>query len=91
MAAGSNNGRAPVLLRGHLDENSPFWWRGPDDKKVLMWYSRHYHQLWTLFGLPPLVSAGQEMLPIFLQRYEHHGYLSDSAIIYGTQVENTTS
>jgi len=89
LIAGSNNGRAPVLLRGRLDEDSPFWWKGPDNKKVLFWYSRHYHQMWTLFGLPPLVSAGQDMLPIFLQMYERPSYTADSALIYGSQVENT--
>jgi hypothetical protein len=89
LIAGSNNGRAPVLLRGHLDEESPFWWKGPDNQKVLFWYSRHYHQMWTLFGLPPHLSAGQEMLPVFLQMYDRPGYLSDSTIVYGSQVENT--
>lgn len=87
--AGSNNGRAPVLLRGHLDEDSPFWWQGPDGQKVLFWYSRHYHQMWTLFGLPPLVSAGEQMLPIFLQMYGRPTYKADSVLVYGSQVENT--
>jgi alpha-mannosidase len=89
LAAGSNNGRAPILLRGHLDENSPFLWEGPDGNKVLMWYSRHYHQMWMLFGLPPLVSAGEQMLPLFLQMYGRPAYKANSALVYGSQVENT--
>jgi alpha-mannosidase len=87
--AGSNNDRAPVLLQGHLNENSPFWWVGPDGGKVLMWYSRHYMQMQFLFGLPPLTQTGEEVLPLFLEMYEHPSYLASAAILFGTQVENT--
>ncbi len=87
--AGSNNDRAPVLLQGHLNENTPFWWEGPDGGKVLMWYSRHYEQMQLLFGLPPLTQTGEETLPLFLQMYQHPSYLASAAILFGTQVENT--
>ena len=87
--SGSDNVRAPVLLQGHLNENSPFWWQGPDGQKVLFWYSRHYMQMQVLFGLPPLVSAGHDTLPLFLQMYDHPAYRANAAIIFGTQVENT--
>jgi hypothetical protein len=87
--AGSNNDRAPVLLLGHLNENSPFWWEGPDGGKVLMWYSRHYMQMQFLFGLPPLTETGEELLPVFLEMYGHPSYHASAAIIFGTQVENT--
>jgi alpha-mannosidase len=87
--AGSNNDRAPVLLLGHLNEDSPFWWEGPDGGKVLMWYSRHYMQMQFLFGLPPLIATGKEIVPVFLEMYEHPSYHADAAIIFGTQVENT--
>ena len=89
LLAGSNNGRAPVLLRGHLDETSPFYWEGPDGQKVLFWYARHYHQMWTIFGLPPLLNAGEETLPLFLQMYGRPTYKASSTILYGSQVENT--
>jgi hypothetical protein len=89
LFAGSNNDRAPVLLLGHLNENSPFWWKGPDGGKVLMWYSRHYMQMQFLFGLPPLTETGEELLPIFLEMYGHPSYHASAAIIFGTQVENT--
>jgi alpha-mannosidase len=87
--AGSNNDRAPVLLLGHLNEDSPFWWEGPDGGKVLMWYSRHYMQMQFLFGLPPLTETGEELLPVFLQMYDQSSYRASAAIIFGTQVENT--
>ena len=87
--AGSNNDRAPVLLLGHLNEDSPFWWEGPDGGRVLMWYSRHYMQMQFLFGLPPLTETGEELLPVFLQMYGHPSYKASAAILFGTQVENT--
>lgn len=89
LAAASNNYRAPVLLQGRLNENSPMWWVGPDDKRVLLWYSRIYQQMQMLFGLPPVLSAGHDTLPLFLQMYELPSYHADSVILYGTQVENT--
>ena len=49
------NGRethAPVLIQGHLNENSPFWWEGPDGKKVLFWYARHYWEMGIYFNTP---------------------------------------
>src|SRR5262249_32483756 len=87
--AGSNNDRAPVLLQGRLNQNSPMYWEGPDGKKVLFWYSRHYMQMQFLFGLPPLVATGEETLPMFLQMYQRSNYRASSTIIFGTQVENT--
>ncbi|HTS70161.1 MAG TPA: polysaccharide lyase family protein [Terriglobia bacterium] len=89
FAAGSDNYRAPVLLQGRLHEKSPFWWEGPDGGRILMWYSRHYHQMRSLFGLPPTIAGGHDSLPIFLQIYSRPDYKSDAALIYGTQVENT--
>lgn len=87
--AASNNYRAPLLFREHWNEKSPFWWEGPDGKKVLFWYSWAYLQVQTLFGLPPTSAAVRESLPIFLQAYSKPAYKPDVALIYGTQVENT--
>lgn len=89
LLGGSNNYRAPVLLQGKLDENSPVWWQGPDGQKVLLWYSRIYQQMQMLFGLPPELAAGEDTLPLFMQQYERSGYHADAAILYGSQVENT--
>jgi alpha-mannosidase len=87
--AAANNDRAPIFNFDHWNEKSPFWWEGPDGKKVLFWYSRHYMQVQTLFGLPPVQAAIRESLPIFLQAYSKQDYKPDVALIYGTQVENT--
>ena len=88
FAAGANNHRAPVLIKGHLNESSPFWWKGPDGQKVLFWYSRAYLQLSSLYGTPPVLAAGDDTIPIFLQQYNSPEYRASAAIIFGTQVEN---
>jgi hypothetical protein len=89
FASGSNNYRAPVLLQGRLNESSPTWWVGPDGKRVLLWYSRHYEQIEMLFGRPPVLDAGHDTLPLFLQMYGKESYHANAAIIFGTQTENT--
>jgi hypothetical protein len=89
FVAASDNDNAPILLRGRLNEKSPFWWEGPDGARILMWYSRSYLQVASLFGLPPHLAAGRDSLPIFLQAYTRPDYKSDAVFLYGTQVENT--
>lgn len=89
FAAASDNYRAPVLFTGRLNEHSPVWWEGPDGKRVLLWYSRHYMQMQLLFGMPPVLAAGRDKLPIFLQMYEKDNYRANAAIVLGSQVENT--
>jgi alpha-mannosidase len=88
FAAGANNHRAPVLMQGHLNEHSPFWWSAPDGQKILFWYAHPYLQMTYLFGLPPVVAAGEDTVPLFLQQYEHPEYRASAAIIFGTQSEN---
>ena len=87
--AAANNDRAPIFNHKQWNEQSPFWWEGPDGGKVLFWYSRHYMHVQTLFGLPPELPAVRESLPVYLQAFSRPGYKPDAALIYGTQVENT--
>ncbi len=89
FAAASNNWRAPVLLLGRWNEESPFYWEGPDGGRVLMWYSRAYLQLATLFATPPRIAAVRDALPVFLQAYSRENYKASAAVIFGSQLENT--
>ena len=77
-----------MLLQGRLHENSPFWWEGPDGARTLTWYSRHYHQVWSLFRMPPSIAGGHDSLPLFTTIYSRPSYKSDSIILYGTEWEN---
>jgi alpha-mannosidase len=87
--AASNSWRAPVMLLGRWNENSPFYWEGPDGGRVLMWYSRAYLQAHTLFGSPWRMESVRDALPVFLQAYTRPEYAASTAIIFGTQLENT--
>src|SRR5215207_6509176 len=77
-------------MLGDLHRQSPFWWEGPDGSRVLMWYARHYHQIRSEFGLPPVVATGYEALPSYLRVYERPDYTSDAVMLYGSQWENTS-
>lgn len=89
FVAASNSWRAPIQLLGRWNEKSPFYWQGPDGGRVLMWYSRAYLQLATMFATPPRIAAVHDALPIFLQAYSRSDYKASAAIIFGTQLENT--
>ena len=88
FVAAANNHRAPVLRQGHLNDHSPFWWETPDGQKVLSWYSLSYLQMSYLFGMPPILAAGEDTVPLFLQQFEHPDYRASAVIVFGTQVEN---
>ncbi len=85
----SNSWRAPAMLMGKWNERSPFYWEGPDGGRVLMWYSRAYLQLHTLFGSPWRMASVRDALPVFLQAYTRPDYTASTAIIMGSQLENT--
>ena len=87
--AASNSWRAPIMLLGRWNEKSPFYWEGPDGGHVLMWYSRAYLQAHTLFGGPWRMESVRDSLPVFLQAYTRTDYTANTAILFGTQLENT--
>lgn len=89
FAAGSNSWRAPIMLLGRWSEKSPFNWEGPDGGRVMMWYSRAYLQLASMFGTPPTLPAVEDAAPVFLQAYTRPDYVADSVIVFGSQLENT--
>ncbi|HYG11316.1 MAG TPA: glycoside hydrolase family 38 C-terminal domain-containing protein [Pyrinomonadaceae bacterium] len=90
FAAAANADRGPTLMLGDLHRRSPFWWEGPDGARVLMWYSRHYHQIGSQFGLPTHVANGYEGLPGFLGVYERPDYPARTVMLHGSQWENTS-
>lgn len=89
LVAASDAYRAPFLLRNRFHTTSPHRWEGPDGAQVLTWYSRHYHQMASLFGMPPQFAQAMESLPRFLQAYDHDEYPGSTVLLYGSQVENT--
>jgi alpha-mannosidase len=89
LAAGSNSWRAPIILLGRWNEKSPFYWEGPDGGRVMMWYSRAYLQLASMFGTPPTLPAVEDAAPVFLEAYSRPDYVANSVIVFGSQLENT--
>jgi hypothetical protein len=85
----SNGYRGPFIMLGRWNEQSPWYWEGPDGKKILTWSALCYTQSRIMFGLPPKLPALRDSLPIFLQSYTRPDYKSDGVIVFGTQWENT--
>ncbi len=85
----SNGYRGPFIMLGRMNERSPWYWEGPDGKRILTWSALSYHQSRIMFGLPPTLPALRDSLPIFLQSYTRSDYRSDGVIVFGTQWENT--
>src|SRR5215204_838343 len=90
FAAAANADRGPSLMLGDLHRRSPFYWEGPDGARVMMWYSRHYHQIGSQFGLPTQVANGYEGLASFLRVYDRPDYAPRSVLLHGSQWENTS-
>ena len=88
-AVGGNQDRATVLAHEQWNEKSPFWWEGPDGRKVLFWYSRGYAQIGGVFGGNPQNDSIYEALPVFLAPYDKPEYKPDAVLLYGAQNENT--
>ncbi|HEY9286110.1 MAG TPA: polysaccharide lyase family protein [Pyrinomonadaceae bacterium] len=90
FAAAANADRGPSLMLGDLHRRSPFYWEGPDGSRVVMWYSRHYHQIGSQFGLPTQIANGYEGLSSFLRVYDRADYAPRSVMLHGSQWENTS-
>ena len=88
-AVGGNQDRATVLAHEQWNEKSPFFWEGPDGKKVMFWYSRGYAQIRSVFGVNPGNSSIYGALPVFLAPYDRPDYKPDAVLMYGAQDENT--
>ena len=68
FCGGSNNYRAPVLLQGHLNENSPLWWEGPDGQEVAALVFAHLPaDADVIRPAPAAVTQDDDSLPLFLQ------------------------
>ncbi|HLV94535.1 MAG TPA: polysaccharide lyase family protein [Candidatus Acidoferrales bacterium] len=89
FAAAANSDRAPILLYGHWNTKSPFWWQGPDGARVLMAYTRQYSQFYFVCNLPPQMANCEQALPTFLETFKAPDYKPDTVLMYGSQFENT--
>jgi alpha-mannosidase len=87
FALASNQHRGMLLQNSSLNELSPFYWEGPDGKRVIAWFSRTYHQLKTLQG-DKGVEDMRRSIPQFLARYSREDYPVDAVFLYGLAGDN---
>jgi hypothetical protein len=88
FANGSNQTRAPLLQNSRLNEDSPFYWEGPDGRRVMTWFARSYLQLDRLVGDQPSIEHLERTVPQFLARYRRGDYPVDAVLLYGLFTDN---
>jgi len=92
---GSNQARAPILVKSNLNEISPFYWEGINGERVMMWYARVYAQ-WKLLTAEGFLSRQvsydylHQTIPQFLTRYQRDNYLPDAVMVYGAYIDNAS-
>jgi alpha-mannosidase len=87
FALGSNQHRGMLLQNSTLNEDSPFYWEGPDGRRVMAWFARSYYQLVRLKGSVP-VEDMRRTIPQFLARYTRDNYPVDAVYVYGLGGDN---
>jgi hypothetical protein len=88
FALGSNQSRAPLLQNSNLNEDSPFYWEGPDGRRVLAWFARSYLQLSRLMGRQSSADRLRRGVAQMLARYQRAGYPVDAVLLYGLYTDN---
>ena len=87
FALGSNQHRGMLLQNSTLNEDSPFYWEGPDGRRVTAWFARSYAQLMHLKGRAG-VDDMRRTIPQFLARYRRDNYPVDAVYVYGLGGDN---
>jgi hypothetical protein len=87
FALGSNQHRGMLLQNSTLNEESPFYWEGPDGRRVMAWFARSYSQLLRLRGRGAVADM-RGTIPQFLARYMRDNYPVDAVYVYGLGGDN---
>jgi len=87
VSLGINTVRAPVLKQ-NIHHKSPFWWEGPDGKRVLTWFSEGYAKARHI-GL----KDGAERMRVMIERYlswwdSREDYPYDALLLHGAYGDN---
>jgi alpha-mannosidase len=85
----NNQDRGPFRLNGGLHKISPYYWEGTNGGKVLVWLSKMYCELRKVCGSPPVNSAAERGLQMWLDEYETDSYAPDAVMLYGQEADNT--
>lgn len=84
----NNQDRGPFRLNGGLHRLSPYYWEGAGGR-VLVWLAKMYCELRKVCGSPPLPSAAERGLELWLDEYEVESYAPDAVLLYGQEADNT--
>lgn len=85
----NNQDRGPFRLNGGLHRRSPFYWEGRAGGRVLVWLAKMYCELRKVCGSPPLPTAAERGLDMWLAEYERDDYAPDAVLLYGQEADNT--
>ena len=87
FALGSNQHRGPLLINSNLNEISPFWWEGPDGRRLLTFIGRAYHQVGRMAGRNSLSQMARNLSQA-LSRYRRADYPLDALYLLGFLGDN---
>lgn len=90
FAIASNQHRGPLLMYSNLNENSPFYWEGPDGKRVISFFSRSYRNADRLFSASPTLDKSRQGIIQVLARYRREDYAPDAFYVFGQTGDNAT-
>ncbi len=85
----NNLGHGPFRLFNGRHRRSPFYWQGPSGGRILTWLAKMYCELRKVCGSPPVLSAAERGLELWLDEYEHADYAPDAVLLYGQEADNT--
>lgn len=88
FALGSNQHRGMLLQHSTLNEDSPFYWEGPDGRRVMAWFARSYQQL-SHIAADQSIGQMRRTIPLFLARYRRDKYPVDAVYVYGLYTDNS--
>lgn len=86
----SNQHRAPLLINSRLNEDSPFFWEGPDGRRVVAFFARSYTHVDRILG-PKSASSVQRArrtVSQALARYLRPEYAPDALYLFGQSTDN---
>jgi alpha-mannosidase len=85
----SNQHRGPLLVHSRLNEESPFYWEGPDGRRMPAFFSRTYHQMNRIVSRNnPSLKETRQSIGQLLTRYQRDDYVPDALYLFGQMGDN---
>ncbi len=88
FALASNQHRGALLINSTLNEDSPFYWEGPDGRRVIAFFSRSYQHLDRISGAKPSAARMRRAMAQALARYRRPECVVDAIYLFGQSTDN---